>query len=76
MQYDAAGGTEAAQPLYGTKMVEPKTDITNERPVDRARLAIEHRLGRRLSEQEWASYRLRLVAFFQLLRSWEKRSLP
>jgi hypothetical protein len=38
-----------------------------------ARLAFEDRLGRQLSEQEWTSYRSRLVAFFQLLRSWEER---
>jgi hypothetical protein len=36
------------------------------------RLAIEDHLGRQLSEQEWATYRSRLVAFVHLLASWEK----
>jgi hypothetical protein len=43
---------------------------------ERARRAIEDRLGRQLSDQEWASYRSRLVAFVQLLASWEKSSRP
>jgi hypothetical protein len=36
-----------------------------------ARQTLEHRLGRSLSDQEWASYKSSLVAFFQLLLSWE-----
>jgi hypothetical protein len=57
-------------------MAAPNTIITSKRPVveERARRVIEDRLGRRLSDQEWAAYRSRLVAFFQLLGSWEKRS--
>jgi hypothetical protein len=65
------------QPFW-TKMTARDTIATSERPsVEKhARLTIEGRLGRQLSDQEWASYRSRLVAFFQLLRSWEKTSLP
>jgi hypothetical protein len=46
------------------------------RADERARLAIEDRLGRHLSDQEWVSYRSRLVAFVQLLASWEKYPRP
>ena len=64
------------RPLRGTNMLAPGTIASNERLVaeERARLALERRLGRSVSEREWASYRSRLVAFFQLLRSWEKTS--
>jgi hypothetical protein len=73
---DAAVGTESAEPFYEIKMAARLTTATYKRPSaeERDRLAFENRLGRRLSKQEWASYRSRLVSFFQLLRSWEKAS--
>ena len=77
MGYKAAGVTEARQAMYGTKMAVRDPIATGERSSteERARVAIESRLRRRLSEQEWTAYRSRLVAFFQLLRSWEKASM-
>jgi hypothetical protein len=64
--------------LHGTKMTAHDTLAAEERSSaeEHARLAIENRLGRRLSDQEWALYRSRLVAFFQLLRSWRKPISP
>jgi hypothetical protein len=59
-------------------MIAPNAIATDKRAAaeDCARLAMEARLGRRLSDPDWASYRSRLVAFFQLLRSWERDSSP
>ena len=38
---------------------------------DQARKALEERLGRRCSEDEWGLYSSRLIAFARLLREWQ-----
>jgi hypothetical protein len=56
-------------------MAAPHVATSNKHSVaeEQARRVMEDRLGRRLSDQEWQSYRSRLVSFFQLLASWEVR---
>lgn len=38
-----------------------------------ARSTIEARLGRDVSDQEWALWRARLLAYVKLLKTWDER---
>lgn len=41
-----------------------------------ARAALELRVGRSLTDAEWADARARLVEFVNILRAWERESVP
>jgi len=37
-----------------------------------ARACLSEHAGRELSDEEWTAYKARLLAYLQLLRSWER----